>query len=153
MAHQHPNLSVALTDESGRRKYVEFMSGYAEVNDSEVLRQLLTSPLRGPGKPHDFMFLATDEYVQGLIDKSDAREEHGVTEPGPYSESTLQDALIDVFTRKKNFILSYEQAVDYLTKGGWTSKSKNVGTIIRAALRELEKKGVLVARGNDWQAV
>lgn len=152
VAHQHPNLSVALTGVDGKRVYVEFSQGYAEVSDSWVLQQMSDSPLRGAGRPHEFAILASDEQVKKYIQEAESEDDDRPARPTPYSEMTLPEAITDVFQSRKNFILTFNDALKHVTDGGYVTKSKNFGQILRSTIRDLEQKGVLVARGNDWQA-
>lgn len=152
VAHNHASLALPLSGEDGRRVYVEFSAGYGEISDSWVLKQLLDSPLRGPGRPAEFMILSSDEQLKKMIAEAESTEEVKAPRPTPYAEMTLAEAITHVFQSRKNFILDFDQVLKHLTDGGYVSQSKTVGQIVRSAIRTLEQKGVLVARGNDWQA-
>jgi len=152
VAHQHQSLSLALTDESGKRKYVSFASGYAEVVDSEVLQQLLESPLRGPSRPKEFMIVASDEKARELI-KTAQGDNPTPKKKIDYSEMSLQEALEHVFKSKPHAILTFDFVMKAILDGGYETKSKNFGTIARSAIRTLEQKGAILVRGTDeWQA-
>ncbi|MFN3075927.1 MAG: hypothetical protein ABT940_03410 [Alphaproteobacteria bacterium] len=155
VAHQATNLMLSLELESGKREYVEFAAGYAEINDSDVLAALLQSPLRGPQVPAHFMLLGSDEHLYGLVEKAEGPRTAPAADAGlkPFATMGLADAILQVMARSRSQWWSKAQIWEMVMLGGYESQSKNPLVMVHHALGELVKKGVVERFQRDYRIV
>lgn len=157
VSHNYSGLALSVKNTNGEPTYVEFSDGYAVVDEPSILRQLFDSPLRGPGRPAEFMFLASDDQIRGIIDGASASVAKG-TQAGPSGKAdlsglTLPQAIDAVLKADPSISHTFHQLAEALLDGGYkTSSAAFAATIVPQTVRQLAKDGKLSYDGTYIKA-
>jgi hypothetical protein len=152
IAHKHGNLMLPIELESGERYYQQFFGGNGRVEYAEVLLELLGSPLRGPGGAAQFMLIGNDDELKAMALKT--LGEAPVAPPSkPFEGMTVQDSLLTVMSKRPNQYWSVPQLWEGVRIGGYKAKAGNPQQLVKKAMTELQKKGLVERDKQEYRLV